>query len=367
MTPTHCRWGILGAAFIARKNWQSIRDAKNAQLIAVASRDIERAQAFITECQASAPHDTLPEAMGSYDELLARQDIDAVYIPLPTALRKEWVLKAARAGKHVLVEKPVGCDAADVAEIIATCEQHGVQFMDGVMFMHGQRLQQLRQVMDEDVGAPRHIATQFSFKADAQFQQENIRAQSALEPLGCLGDLGWYCLRFSLWAMKEEAPIEVTGRIHAQTQALAGGSPVPLAFSGTLTFADAASASFYCCFTAAHAQWAIVSGENAVLQVDDFVLPFSGHEAKYRLTKSNFIVDGCRADMHSGQDQRTSSEPSNNAPSSQECRLFETFSNWVLSGKLDPQWPKLSLLTQRVLDACLQSAHQGSKPIQVPQ
>jgi predicted dehydrogenase len=363
MTHTTCRWGILGAAFIARKNWQSIRDANNAVLVAVASRDLNRAKTFVDECQASAPHDITPEAMCSYEALLARSDIDAVYIPLPTALRKEWVLKAARAGKHVLVEKPVGCTAEDVAEIITVCAENHVQFMDGVMFMHGQRLEHLHQVLKEEVGEVKHIATQFSFKGDDSFERDNIRAQSALEPLGCLGDLGWYCLRFTLWAMNEETPVEVTGRIHHQTQPSISGQSVPLAFSGTLSFAKSASASFYCCFTAAHAQWAVVSGENALLQVSDFVLPFSSEFTTYSLTKSNFTIDGCRADMHGGKETQSLQEPSNNAPGSQESRLFETFSKLVVSKKLDPQWPRISLLTQRVLEACLESAHQHSAPV----
>ena len=127
----------ISAASIARKNWQSIRDAGNARLVAVASRDQAKAQAFIDACQTQVPHPTKPEALGSYEALLARPDIDAVYVPLPTGLKKEWVIRAARAGKHVLVEKPVGCVGADVAEMIAACAQHDVQFMDGVMFMHG--------------------------------------------------------------------------------------------------------------------------------------------------------------------------------------------------------------------------------------
>jgi predicted dehydrogenase len=271
-----CRWGILGAAFIARKNWQSIRDAGNATLVALASRDIAKAQAFIDECQAQVPHAVKPEALGSYEALLARPDINAVYIPLPTGLRKEWVIRAARAGKHVLVEKPVGCIAADVAEMLDACEQHHVQFMDGVMFMHGRRLQQLRGVLDTEVGLIQHIATQFSFLAADDFAHTNIRAHGALEPLGCLGDLGWYCLRFTLWAMGENAPLSVTGRIHAETQQSADAPPVPLAFSGTLNFAGGVSASYYCSFIAQHAQWAIVSGTKGLLQVSDFVLPFFG-------------------------------------------------------------------------------------------
>jgi predicted dehydrogenase len=351
MTTKHCRWGILGAAFIARKNWQAIRDAGNATLVAVASRDVAKAQAFIDLCQASAPHAVVPEAMGSYDALLARPDIDAVYIPLPTGLRKEWVIKAAQAGKHVLAEKPVGCTADDVAEIIAECEKHRVHFMDGVMFMHGQRLQHLRCVVDNEVGPVRHIATQFSFMSDEKFLRSNIRAHGKLEPLGCLGDLGWYCLRFTLWAMNEVAPVQVTGRIHSETRQTDDSPAVPLEFSGTLTFANA--------------QWAIVSGTKGLLQVSDFVLPFSGMKTQFSLTRSAFAIHGCRADMHAGRQIETLEEPSNNAPGSQESALFRTFSQLVLSGQLDPRWPQISLLTQRVLDACLRSAREGGVVVSV--
>ncbi|MBK8090711.1 MAG: Gfo/Idh/MocA family oxidoreductase [Verrucomicrobiaceae bacterium] len=355
-TSTTCRWGILGAAFIARKNWQSILDAGNATLIAVASRELAKAQAFIDECQAQVPHPVQPEALGSYEALLERPDIDAVYIPLPTGIRKEWVLRAVRAGKHVLVEKPVGCDAAEVEEILAACAERGVQFMDGVMFMHGQRLQQMRSAVDREVGPVRHIATQFSFFGDEAFTRANIRTHGTLEPLGCLGDLGWYCLSFTLWAMAEATPRRVTGRLHAEAGQGGGAPSVPLAFSGTLEFDQGVSASFYCSFHAAHAQWAIISGEKGLLQLADFVLPYAETAPAFSVTKSDFSVDGCRSDMRAGRESHSSDEPANNAPGSQESALFADFSTLVLTGQHEPRWGQISLLTQRVLDACLRSA-----------
>ncbi len=210
-----CRWGILGTATIARKNWQALRYAGNAALVAAASRDRARAQRFIDECQANAPLVPAPVACGSYEELLGRKDVDAVYIPLPTAVRKEWVLRAAAAGKHVLCEKPCGVTSADVRAMLDACRENRVQFMDGVMFMHSQRLTLLRQVLDDQqtVGAVRRISSQFSFKATGDFLTQNIRASSEIEPLGCLGDLGWYNIRFSLWVLNEQLPEHVTGRI----------------------------------------------------------------------------------------------------------------------------------------------------------
>jgi predicted dehydrogenase len=161
MSTKQCRWGILGAATIARKNWQSIRDAGNATLVAVASRDAQRSAQFVAECQRKVPFPQPPAALGSYEELIARPDIDAIYLPLPTGLRKDWAIRAANAGKHVMVEKPVGATVADAEAILAACERNRVQFMDGVMFNHSRRLAEMRQVLDDgkSVGEIRRIAT----------------------------------------------------------------------------------------------------------------------------------------------------------------------------------------------------------------
>jgi len=84
MSDKMCRWGILSTAGIAMKNWHSIAASGNGQVLAVASRSVEKAQAFIDACQASVPVPQNVEAIGNYDELLGRDDIDAVYVPLPT-------------------------------------------------------------------------------------------------------------------------------------------------------------------------------------------------------------------------------------------------------------------------------------------
>src|SRR5205823_9933704 len=106
-------------------------------------------------------------------------------------------------GKHILCEKPCGASSADVRAMLDACRTSKVQFMDGVMFMHSQRLALMRQVLDDrqSVGNILRIASQFSFKGSDDFLEQNIRVSGALEPLGCLGDLGWYNIRFSLWAM----------------------------------------------------------------------------------------------------------------------------------------------------------------------
>src|SRR5687768_9586982 len=123
------RWGILGAANIARKNWQALRNSGNSVVTAVASRDLRRAQQFIADCHSCVPMEVPVKAFGSYESLLKEGDIDAVYIPLPTGLRKEWVLRAAAAGKHVVCEKPCAITNEDLYEMIEACRRHNVQFM----------------------------------------------------------------------------------------------------------------------------------------------------------------------------------------------------------------------------------------------
>src|SRR6188474_737993 len=118
------RWGILGTANIARKNWLAIRNSNLGTLTAVASRSLDRANSFIQECQSEAPFPVLPRAFASYAELLASSEVDAVYIPLPTGLRKEWVLRAAANGKHVICEKPCGLSSAEVQAMIDACRSH---------------------------------------------------------------------------------------------------------------------------------------------------------------------------------------------------------------------------------------------------
>src|SRR6185436_16045605 len=108
-------------ADIAKKNWLAIRNTGNGIVTAVASRELERSQRFVGNCQAAAPFAEVPQAFGSYEELLACSTVDAVYAPLPTALRKEWVMRAAQAGKHVVCEKPCATNLPDLKEMTEAC------------------------------------------------------------------------------------------------------------------------------------------------------------------------------------------------------------------------------------------------------
>jgi len=355
------RWGILGAARIARKNWKAIRHSGNSVVTGVASRDRDRARSFVEECQRFEPFERTPEVFDNYEKLILSPNVDAVYIPLPTALRRDWVIRAAKAGKHVLSEKPCGVSVTELEDMLAACRKYRVQFMDGVMFMHNRRLEQLRQVLDDhtSVGPLQRITAHFSFLGAEGFFKENIRADGALEPLGCLGDLGWYGIRLALWAMKWEMPVEVSGRILSQAADSLSGIPVPTAFSGELVFAHGVSADFHCSFLAEHHQWANLTGTKGYVRVPDFVLPFSGSGLAFEVNQIKSSIEGCDWRLEHGVRAFAFAESGGNPATTQEANMFRNFSKQVLSRHLNEDWPRAALLTQKVVIACQEAASSG--------
>ena len=353
------RFGILSAANIGRQNWKAIFNSGNAIVTAVASRDVGRSREFIREGQREFPFAAEPAALGSYEELLASPNVDVVYIPLPTGLRKEWVLRAAAAGKHVICEKPCGVSFADVQEMAEACRKNRVQFMDGVMFMHSPRLARVREVLDDgkSVGPLRRISSAFSFLGTGDFSRGNIRMDGRLEPAGSLGDLGWYCIRFTLWTMKWQLPHTVTGRILSQSEPTGGREPAPTEFSAELVFDDGVSAGFYSSFLAAEQQWVFVSGVNGWVWVPDFVHPFNSREPAFEVNRTEI-----RGPTAAGiQTPIPVSDPAElGHATAQNTIMFRNFADQVFSGKLNDDWPMWALKTQQVMDACFESARNGS-------
>lgn len=367
MSEKTCRWGILGTAGIARKNWKAIKLSGNASVSAVASRNTASAEKFIDECSSQVPLNSRPEAVGSYEALLAREDVDAVYIPLPTALRHEWVVKAAEAGKHVIGEKPAASSAEQVADMLEACRQNNVQYMDGVMFMHSQRMPMVRGLLDdgETVGSLKRIAGQFSFAGDEEFKTSNIRTHSELEPHGCLGDLGWYLIRYFLWVMGGKEPTHVQAKILSTLQGNDSPGTVPGEFSAELLFPGGVSAAFYCSFVTQNQQWIHASGSKGNLRINDFVLPYHGPEVDVFAARDSFEVDNCEFHMENCLKRYAVREYDAGHAGAQEVRMIRAFSEMVNTGQLQPIWPQWTLKTQTVLDACFESATNGGTTVAV--
>ncbi len=343
----------MSTAGIGKKNWKAIFHSGNCVVSAVASRDIEKSLKFIDECQREFSFAEKPVAFGSYEELIASSEVDAVYIPLPTALRKDFVIRAAQNRKHVICEKPCAASVAELKEMLAACEKNSVQFMDGVMFMHSPRLTKVREVLDDgkSVGRIRRISSAFSFyPTDKNFFTGNIRTDGALEPAGCLGDLGWYSIRFALWTLNWQLPHMVTGKIFSQSSAAGGRKPSPTEFSCELFFDGDISVSVYSSFLTGRQQWVHVSGEKGWLRLPDFVHPLDSYEPAFEVNEK-FISTPAEVKCPPGVDPL----PQGHA-TAQDTRMFQNFAEQVFSGQLNDAWPMWAVKTQKVLDACLEAA-----------
>jgi predicted dehydrogenase len=350
--PPLCNWGIMGCANIARKNARCMLQAPNARVVAVSSRSLAKAQAW-TEAHAL----TGAEALEGYDTLLARADVHAVYIPLPTTLHLEWVVKAAQAGKHCLVEKPVAVNAQELATMLRACEDNGVQFMDGVMFMHHKRMQKIEKVLRGDpynaFGDVQRVTSGFTFSGDPAFFEGNIRASAQGDPLGCLGDLGWYCIRFGLFAFGYDcAPVSVSARKIRDASEFSGGEGVPVDMEVSVFFDEKKrkTLSFHCSFCHPFRQWIEVCGSNHTLHLDDFVLAKNQSNATFDVERNGGLMDiDCMVS--------TVVETVSTLDCVQELEMIKTFSSLALGEKVPgPCWSEVSMATQKVIDAAMASA-----------
>jgi predicted dehydrogenase len=177
------RFGILSTARIGRELVvPAIQDAENCVVTAIASRDLAKARAMADRF--GAPH-----AFGSYEEMLASDVIDAVYIPLPTSQHVEWSLKAAEAGKHVLCEKPISLRAAEIEKLIAARDRHKVLIAEAFMVTYAPVWLKVRELLkDKAIGELKHVQGAFTYFNRDPSNMRNIPELGG----GALPDIGVY-------------------------------------------------------------------------------------------------------------------------------------------------------------------------------
>lgn len=249
----------------------------------------------------------------------------------------------------------------------AACAANGVQFMDGVMYMHSDRMPLLRGILDDsgNLGDIKRISSAFSFCAPPDFFEGNIRSSGDLEPAGALGDLGWYTIRASLFVLNYEMPIALQARRLSEIGGENSTDPVPTELSGELFFSNGVTASFYNSFLTDNQQWLHVSGTAGQLRVDDFVLPFPGGRSNVTVSKVDAKQDGCLFVMQNEDRILGVEEAHGNDGNSQETKLFRTFARLALGCQPDEFWPEIALKTQRVMDACMASMRADGKRIEL--
>ena len=244
------KWGLLSTARINRRLIPAIRAAQQAELVAVASRDLARAQAYAAEWD-------IPRAHGSYQALLDDPEIDAVYIPLPNSLHAEWTVRAAEAGKHVLCEKPLALTPAECERIIGAAQSNGIVAMEAVMYLYHPLLHKARALVREGaVGQVKLVRGSFSFTLE---RPADVRWDPALGG-GALWDVGSYPVSFMRWMAGE--PEQVFG-----WQTLSQ-SDVDASFAGLLRFPDGVLGAFDCSFCQPFRVQAEVIGDAGRLVVE---------------------------------------------------------------------------------------------------
>jgi predicted dehydrogenase len=197
------RWGVLGAAAIAiKKVIPGMQKSEYSTITAIASRDLQKAKAAAAQCG-------VEKAYGTYEELLADPEIDAIYNPLPNHLHVSWSIRAAEAGKHVLCEKPVSMNVSEARELIAARDRTGVQIGEAFMvYSHPQWKRTHELVSTGAIGELRSIVGAFSY---FNVDPDNIRNQADIGG-GGLMDVGCYPITTSRWLFGKE-PTRVSGLV----------------------------------------------------------------------------------------------------------------------------------------------------------
>ena len=249
---------MLGAAWIAgRAVLAAIRAAAGAELLAIAARDPARAAAM-------AARHAVPRVHAGYAELLADPEVDAVYLPLPNSLHLDWTLRALAAGKHVLCEKPLACNATEAVEMAEAARASGRLLMEAVMYRFHPRM---RELVAGLAGAQvRHVAAAFAFPIDAP---DNYRLRPELGG-GALLDVGCYVADVARWILGEPERVEAVCRRE-------GG--VDMSCGALLQFPGGAQAALYAGFESAeHQELVVVCADRVVRQPEPFTAWHDPHD-----------------------------------------------------------------------------------------
>ena len=345
-----CAFGIMSTATIALKVVPGMT-----KVVGVGSRDADKARAFVEE------NEGLPKSGGmgigmTYGELISQPQVDAIYCPLPTGLRNEWITKAVAAGKHIYSEKPMGGTVAELKELLQACDSAGLQFMDGTMWYHSKRTRHIEALLSSgELGPVQSVSAAFTFHFPDQewLDGGNGRTDKSREPMGCLGDQGWYPLSAILWAFGWELPERAMA-----TSTTFNKVDTIVACHGVLFFKGGRVATFDCGATAAHrSQYEIVC-EHGVVKVDDLV-GGQGRSGIFAAYEKPFVGSGryVRGDVM-GKDTVVEVEECDHVDA-----LVADFTECVnavkLGGKPNPDWPRRSLAVHSVMSAVFESAQQG--------
>ncbi|NDI33632.1 Gfo/Idh/MocA family oxidoreductase [Chengkuizengella sediminis] len=257
------KWGVLGCANIAINSViPGIKKSINNEVTAIASRGKEKALKVASELN-------IPRAYGSYEELLADPDIEAVYIPLPNHLHKEWTIKAAQVGKHVLCEKPLALNENEASEMIEACEKAKVSLAEAFMYRYHPRYKQLKEIIKSgEIGEIRGIHSVFTFN-NAE-DMENVRYKQHMGG-GSLYDVGCYPISAARFIVENE-PEAVTTHAFFSSQ----HDQVDMMASGLIEFPNQISLTFDCGMWAEFRNSIEIVGSDGKIEVPSAFITMDG-------------------------------------------------------------------------------------------
>lgn len=324
------RWGVLGSAKIARNSViPGIQESERGVVTAIASRDERKAQETAEELG-------IDKAYGSYEALLADPEIDAVYIPLPNHLHKEWTIHAARAKKHVLCEKPIALTAAEAEEMVSVCAEEGVHLAEAFMYRHHPRYGRIKDVIQSgEIGTIRGIHGVFTFNASGA--QDNVRFHRSMGG-GSIYDIGCYPINAARYIMDAE-PEAATVRAFFSPQ----HDHVDMMASGLIEFSNDVALTFDC------AMWAAGRNKLEILGTDGRIEVPSAF-VSHRNENDYFYV-------YNREGKREVEVPLVN----QYAVQADAFAAVVLDGAAPKFSPEDAVNNMRVIDACLASANQKER------
>lgn len=318
---TKLRWGIIGCAGIAINSViPGIQQSTTGEVVAIASRNREKAEQTAAKLN-------IPRAYGSYEELLADDEIDAVYIPLPNHLHMEWTIKAAEAGKHILCEKPLALNAEEAQHMVDACERAGVLLAEAFMYRHHPRYEKIAEIINRgEIGELRALHANFTFN-NAQ-DAGNIRFKKEWGG-GSIYDVGVYPISAGRLILGEE-PEAVT--VHAFFSP--EHDDVDMMASGLIEYANGISMTFDCGMWAEFRNQLEILGTNGRIEVPS---AFVGH--------ADFTV-------YSNGTSRKETFPELNAYTLQA----DQFAHSIQGRETLRFAPADAVRNMKVVDACLRSA-----------
>jgi predicted dehydrogenase len=325
------RWGILSTANIGMKKViPGIQKADQCEVLAIASRDMEVARS-------AADRLGIPETYGSYEDLLADPDVDAVYIPLPNHLHAEWTIASARAGKHVLCEKPLAMDAAEAQTMVDACSSAGVRLMEAFMYRLHPSWEAVRELVASGrMGRLRAVQSWFSYFNDDPANIRNIAEFGG----GALMDIGCYTVNLSRMLFGGEPDrIEASVTRDPDTR-------VDVLTSAILCFGDDV-ATFTCSTRAEPDQRVHVFGTQGRISLG---IPFN---IPPDLPTEVFVTSGGDPPVSPATETLTFE------PADQYTIQAERFARAVLDDEPTPIAPEDAIANMRVIEAIFESGERG--------